>query len=477
MSVLSRADSIPSTTWLNLGRTSTIGRTPISPSRHGTIRSIPPQAPRRTLSNGYVKYNSRPRQSLGMRPFSSTSLQRRDSTGMTDAPIHSPETALTSANADPKSDPKARIELAFHNTRFGPSRTPELILSLGSSHRGREIAIPRPNPTTRNEILGRSMYVDENGETYVNVPPDEFPFPPPIFPLSPPRSAGVVLPKLTILTGTDALSRTRRRANVVTPQSASRWKRNSSNSNQTDQPASPIPSLVYGSDIVAGSGSRNLLHNLSFRRRTFRSSTIDDDYADEYLDTPGRSALSSQYTGPRPISRRLSSPRRTFTVDEDENGLSVVEEEGSFGGVVMSAVGGKRYSFAMRDKGKSKIGGKRASKASSARSRRSRRASSMVWSGAPLRTAGTNATGEGGQWGNVPPMVVGQILTSPISAPPFPIGAPSPGILPAVRGRTRTRVTPRGPRIPEQGNTVSHEERLPRAYMVSPKGGSFAKQV
>lgn len=396
---------------------------------------------------------------------------------------------------------EARIELAFRNTRFNSgstARTPELILSPGSSLRATEGAIPRPNPTTREDLPALSMYVDENGETHVHA--DQFPLPPPLFPLPPPRITGVPPRTLRILTGTDITSDTNQSAGGVTPQSVPRRRRDSTNS---DRPISGVPSAVYGSDIVSGSGSRNLLHNPSFSGGTLRSSSIGDDltddFVDDYLEMPQRSALSSQFTTtPLPISAmsgKRSSSGRTFKMEESDNGLSVVEEEGGMGGPVVSAVGGKRSSFAVRDKGKLRSVGKKVPRALS--TRRSRRANSMDSSETPLRTAGSSAAREGGQWSTLPIMVVEPIPTSPVSAPVFPTGALSAGVLSpsfvspvegavdrgnsrgtstAVRGRARTRLTPRGPRSPEQGSILSPEERLPRAYLFSPEGGPFAKQ-
>ena len=505
---------------LNIGRTSTIraSRRPIS-SRRTTMLSPPPPIPHKTLSSGYVRHNTRLHQSLGMPPFSAASLQWQGS-DMPDMSLHPPESAMTWGSADARSLQDARIGLAFRNTRFGsasPARTPELVLSPGSSLK--DGPTPRPNQTARGEIQLHSMYVDESGEAYVNVHPDQFPLPPPIFPLPPAHSTGV--PKLRILTGTDITPDTNRSAGGVTPQAISRGRRNSYGSHQTEQPGSAAPSVVYGSDIVSALGSRNLLHNPSTRRGTLRASTIADGFADDFvddLDMPGRSARSSQFTTtPLPSSSRSarrSSPWYTPRVDESDNGLSVVEEEGSVGRPVVSAVGGKRGSFGMRDKIRLEGAEKKVSRALS--SRRSRRANSMDSAGTPLRSAGDSASGATGHWSNVPIMVVEPIPTSPISAPSFPTRAFSPGFLSpslvspidggmarradrmdrgmdravdwrmdkgngrgvssAVRGRKRTRLVPRGPRSPEQGDTLSPEERLPRAYMLSPESASFSKQ-
>lgn len=435
---------------------------------------------------------------------------------MPDMSFYPPESALTWGSADTKSVQEARIELAFRNTKFGSvssARTPEYVPSPGSSPSWGEGAIPRPNPTTREEFPAHSMYVDENGDTHVNVHPDEFPLPPPIFPLPPPRTSDVALPKLRVLTGTDITSDTIQSAGFAT-RSISLRRRNSYNSNQSEQPVSGVPSVVYGSDIVAASGSRNMLYNPSLRQGTLRSSTIGEDFVDdstdESLDMPEQSGRSSQFiTTPLPGGKGLSSGR-TFNMGESDNGLCIVKEEGLRGSVAGS-VAGKRSSFAMRDKGKLKSAGKKVSIALT--SRRSRRANSVDGSGTPLRSAGSGAAGDGGPWGTVPIMVVEPIPTSPISAPIFPTGALYPGLLSpsfvspvdkgtdsgtergterepdggiergssrgmssAVRGGTRTRLVPRGPRSPEQGNTFGAEEGRSRAYIIFPEGGSFVKQ-
>jgi hypothetical protein len=422
---------------------------------------------------------------------------------MIEMPTYPPGSALTWVSTEARSAQEATIELAFRETTLRSvvsARMPELVPSPG--------AVPRPNPTSREEVPARSMYVDENGETYINVHPDEFPLPPPIFPLPPPHGPSVVAPpKLRLLTGVDVIyGGTTRSPGVASSRSISQGG-NSNKSNRGDRPISGISSVVYGSDIVAASGSRNLLHNPSFRRGTLRST--DDDYADEYLDMPDRSALSSQFsTTPLPISARSGRLSRMFDQDEGDTGLPVVEEEGPLGSAGMSAVGGKRYSFGMPNKGKGKererqSAGKGVLRVPSGR--RSREANSMGGSGIPLRTARTSAMGEGegegGQWSVVPIMVVEQIPTSPISAPVLPTTVLSPGLLspslvsPVGRGnglwispsgrertrtRTRTRLVPRGPRSPEQENAVKSDERLPQAYMVSPEaeghGRSFAMQ-
>jgi hypothetical protein len=428
---------------------------------------------------------------------------------MPEMSFYPPESALTWGSADAKSVQEARIELAFRNTKFGSvssARTPEFIPSPGSSPSWGEGAIPRLrlNPTTREESPAHSMYVDENGDTHFNVRPDEFPLPPPIFPLPPPHTPGFTLPKLRILTGTDITSDTIQITGFSTPRSISLRRRNSYSSNLSEQPVSGVPSAVYGSDIVAASGSRNMLHDAPFRQGTLRSSIGDDfvdDSADEGLDMPERSGRSSQFiTTPFPINatggKGLSSGR-TFNVDESDSGLS---KEGSMG-----SVAGKRSSFAIRDKGKLKSAGKKVSIALTAR--RSRRANSVDGSGTPpLSGARSGAARDGGQWGILPIMVFEPIPTSPISAPAFSTGALLPGLLSpfvspidsrmergtsggmdrgmdgtdseidrgiergnsrgmssAVRGRTRTRLVPRGPRSPEQGNIFSTEEGLSRA--------------
>ena len=421
-----------------------------------------------------------------------------------------PESALTWGSADARSLQEARIELAFRNTKFGsvsPARTPEYVLTPRGSSLGGRGAIPRPNPTSREEFAAHSMYVDDNGNTHTNVHPDEFPLPPPIFPLPPPRTPGVVLPKLRIVTGTDITSGTILSAGIATPRSISLRRRNSYNSNQTEHPVSGVPSVVYGSDIVTASGSRNMLHD------TLGSSTLGgdlvDDSTDEFVDLPERSGRSSQFTvTPLPISAKSGkglSSGRTFNMSESSNGLSIVKEEGSTG-----SAAGKRSSFAMRDKGKSRSAGKKVSIALT--SRRSRRSSSLDGSDTFLRSGGSGAGGDGGQWGTVPIMVIEPIPTSPFSAPDFPtdalyLGFLSPplvssmdkgtdsvtergmerrtdretdrvergnsrGMSSAVRGRTRTRLVPRGPRSPEQANAVSTEEGL----SIVPEGESFVRQ-
>ncbi len=394
-------------------------RPPISLSRRTTTHSTPPPVPRKTLSNGYIKYNTRLRQSLGiLHPFSAAALQRRESTDMPEMSFYPPESALTWGSADARSVQEAKIELAFRNTRFGsvsPARTPEYVTSPGSHPSWGRGAIPRPNLTSREEFATHSMYVDDNGNTHVNVHPDEFPLPPPIFPLPPPRTPGVVLPKLRIVTGTDITSGT---IQSVTPRSVSLRRRNSYNSNQSEQPVSGAPSVVYGSDIVTASGSRNMLHD------TLKSSTIGgdlvDDSTDEFLDMPERSGRSSQFTmTPLPISAKSGkglSSGRTFNMGESNNGLSIVKEEGLIG-----SAAGKRSSFAMRDKGKPRSAGKKVSIALS--SRRSRRSNSVDGSDTLLRSSGSGAGGDGGQWGTVPIMVVEPIPTTPISAPEFPTDA------------------------------------------------------
>ena len=432
--------------------------------------------------------------------------------------FYPPESALTWGSADARSVQEARIELAFRNTRFrsvGSARTPEYVPSPGSTPSWGDRATPRPYPTSRGEFATHSMYVDDNGNTHVNVHPDEFPLPPPIFPLPPPRTVGVGQPNLRIVTGTDITSETIQSAALATSRSASLRRRNSYSSNQTEQPVSGDPSVVYGSDIVAASGSRNMLHDPSVRQGTLRSSTIGDDSvddsADEFIYMPERSGRSSQFTTtPFPISamggKGLSSGR-TFNMGENNNGLSVVREEGQAG-----SAAGQRSSFAMRDKGKLRGAGKKVSIALS--SRRSRRANSMDGSGTPLRSGGSGAGEDGGQWGIVPIMVIDPIPTSPLSAPAFPTGAFYPwllspssaspmdngtdnrtgrgagrgmergtergitareidrgiergnsrGVSSAVRGGTRTRLVPRGPRSPEQ---VNAEEGLSRANIIA----------
>ena len=442
-----------------------------------------------------------------MRHFSSASFQRQESTDLGDMSLYPPESALTWASTDARSVQEARIGLAFRNTMFGSASqgmTPELVLSPGSSLREGEGPIRRPNPTVREEIQPHSMYVDESGETYIDVHPDQFPSPPPL-----PSGRNPGVPKLWIMTGSDITSDTNRSTGGVTPQTRSRRRRNSYGSYQTEQPGSNVPSVVYGSDIVSAMGLRNLLNNPPTRQGTLRSPTIGDDFADEYddedFDMPGRSARSSQFpTTPLPVSARSarrSSSGRTSKMGEGDNGLSIVEEEGSMGEAVVSAVGGKRSSFAMWDKVRLKGAGKKVSKALS--SRRSRRASSVDSLSTPLRSARNSGVGEE-EWSTVPIMVIEPIPTSPTSAPVFPTGANSGllspsllspivtdrrvgrrtdrgrdrgngrGISSAVRGGTRTRLVPRGPRSPE--NTLSPEERLPRAYMLSPESASFGKQ-
>jgi hypothetical protein len=470
------------------------------------MRTSPPPVPRKTLSNGYIKHNKRLRQSLGMHQFSSASPQRQESIDRPEMSFYPPETALTWGSADARSVQEARIELAFRNTRFGSvstGRTPEFVPSPGSSPR-REGGMWRPNPITREEFPAHSMYVDEEGYTHISVHPDEFPLPPPIFPLPPAHTLGAALPKLRILTGTDITLDTNQSTGTVTPRSISLRRRNSYNSNQTEQPVSGVPSAVYGSDVVTAVGSRNVLHDPPLRQGTLRSFTISDDsideFADQYLDMPERTGRSSQFTmTPLPISaksgRELSSGR-TFKMGESDNGLSIVKEEGSTGGAR-----GKRSSFAVRNGGKMKSVGKRVSRTLS--SRRSRRANTMDGSCTPLRTAESGVAGDGGRWDTVPITVLEPIPTSPISAPVVPTGALYLGLLSpmdaetesgteretdrvidrtnnhgmssAVRGRTRMRLAPRGPRSPEQGY-VSAEERLSRTPMISPKGGPFVKQ-
>ena len=455
---------------------------------------------------------------------------------MPDMTFYPPESALTWGSADARSVQEARIELAFRNTRFrsvGSARTPEYVPSPGSTPSWGDRATPRTNPTFRGEFATHSMYVDDNGDTHVNVHPDEFPLPPPIFPLPPPRTPGVVLPKLRIVTGTDITSGTIQSAGLGTSRSISLRRRNSYNSNQSEQPVSSDPSVVYGSDIVAASGSRNMLHNSSVRQGTLRSPTTGDDSveysADEFIYMPERSGRSSQFTTTAfPVSamggKGLSSAR-TFNVGESNNGLSIVKEEGG----PVGGAAGKRSSFAMRDKGKSRGAGKKVSIALS--SRQSRRANSMDGSATPLRSGGSGARGDGGQWGIVPIMVIEPIPTSPISAPAFPTGALYPwllspssvspmdngtdnrtergiergtergtergaergtergitareidrgiergnsrGVSTAVRGGARTRLVPRGPRSPEQ---VNAEEGLSRANIIAPEGGLFVRQ-
>lgn len=439
---------------------------------------------------------------------------------MPDMSFYPPESALTWGSADARSLCEARIELAFRNTRFGSvssAKTPEYVPSPGSSPSGGEGAIPRPNPTNREEFPTQSMYVDENGDTHVSV--HQFPLPPPIFPLPPPRTSSIAPPRLRIVTGTDVTWDTNQSTGILTPGSMLLRRRNSYSSNQTQQPVSGVPSVVYGSDIVAASGSRNMLHNPSWRQSTLRSPTIDDDsvedFTDESHDMLELSGSSSQYiTTPLPISARSGrglSSGRTFNMGESDNRLSIVKEGGSMGGA-----GGKRAS-SMRDVSKLKSAGKKVSIALSAR--RSRRTNSMDGLTAPLRTAGSDAARDRGQWDTVPIMVVEPIPTSPISAPVFPTGSLYPGLLSpllfspmdqgtdnatetetergvdrgidrgtdwgigrgidrgnsrgmssAVRGRTRTRLVPRGPRSPEQGNTFSPEEGPSRVFMISPKG-------
>lgn len=503
-------------------------RPPFSASRRTTMRKTPPPVPRKTLSNGYIKYNTRLRQSLGIQSFAPASLQWRESTDMPETSLYPPESALTWGSADATSVQETRIELALRNTKFrsvSSARTPEFVPSPGSSLSSWEEgaipgssssswgegAIPRPNPTTRGDFPAHSMYVDENGDAHVNVHPDEFPLPPPIFPLPPPRTSDVALPKLRVLTGTEITSDMIQSAGFATPRSISLRRRNSYNSNQSEQPVSGVPSVVYGSDIVAASGSRNMLYNPSLRQGTLRSSTIGEDFVDdstdEYLDMPERSGRSSQFiTTPLPGGKGLSSGR-TFNMGESD-------KEGSRG-----SVAGKRSSFAIRDKGKLKSAGKKVSIALT--SRRSRRANSVDGSGTPLRSAGSGAAGDGGQWGTVPIMVVEPIPTTPISAPVYPTGplylgllspsflspvdkgtdsgmerrtdggiergtdrgidrgierGSSRGMSSAVRGGTRTRLVPRGPRSPEQGNTFGAEEGRSRTYIIIPEGGSFVKQ-